>query len=123
MTPQSDEEFVTRIRRRFLLRRRSGLLLLVFGVLLLVGAFCAYWYFEPRFLELTKPISRPTTEPAVLEAANKIAFLLGVKLATFVTAVSLSGVTGCLQGLYLLLGARKERLLLQYHDELKGIEH
>ena len=122
MISQSDEKFIERTRRQFLTRRRWGIVLLVFGALLIGGALWVASYFEAKILDAVSKLD-PTKDSALSEAAENLAFALGFKLGATVIGMAFGGVTACVHGLYLLFGARRERLLLQYHDEIENLKH
>jgi len=95
-------------------------LLIGFGALSVAGALWAASYFEAEVLRLVSQLD-PKRDSALSEAADTLAFALGFKLGATIVGIGLAGVTACVHGLYLLLGARKERLLLQYHDQIERL--
>jgi hypothetical protein len=119
---QSDDKFVERVRGQFLARRRWGIVLLVLGALFIGGALWAASFFEAKVLDIVSRLDS-TKASALSEATDNLAFALGLKIGATITALSLGGVTACVHGLYLLFGARKERLLLRYYDEIEGLKH
>jgi hypothetical protein len=117
---QADEEFVNRIRRQFSNRRRTGALLVGFGALFVAGALWTASYFEAEVLRLVSQLDLKRGS-VLSDAADTLAFALGFKFGATTVGIGLAGVAACVHGLYLLLGARKERLLLQYHDQIEGL--
>ena len=122
MFSQTDDTYVEGIRRQFLNRRRWGVVLLIFGALFIGGTLWAISYFEAKVLDILSKLD-PTKASALSEVTDNLAFVLGFKLGATIVGMGLGGVTVCIHGLYLLFGARKERLLLRYYDESRGLKH
>jgi beta-lactamase regulating signal transducer with metallopeptidase domain len=118
---KTDVEFVEALRRRQTWRRRVGLLMIVLGLVAILAVFLAVQHFQEQVLSTTNSISDLDSggDHRLSQAANRLAYSLGFNLGgKFGNLVTWCGII-IGYGVYLIVGDRRERLLLEYEQKAR----
>lgn len=109
-----DDEFLARVRRQYESRKKWAALYIGTAVLMAIGGFWLYIHAEEQMRNLLAVfgVAQANDEP-VKQAVDLVAFSLGLKVGTTLTGMALGAGSMLGYGLNLLLGRRKERLLLE----------
>jgi hypothetical protein len=124
----NDNDFVSQIERKFLSRKKTGGLLLVFS-LVMVGAAGYFAYEHGRMLlriaDNISYIGAHSSDEALREEAKKtsaqLLLIQGSRLGFLLCAMITASVQSFARALYLIFGSRKERLLIEYNKRLRAI--
>ena len=124
----NDNEFLAKVERQFLSRKKTGTALLILSLVMIGVAIYIAYDFGDRVVRLADSISRladNSSDEALRQKTKKtsaeLSLILGEKLGFLLCGLIAAGMHSLMQALYLLFGSRKERLLIEYSRRLRGI--
>ena len=123
---QSNEDYINSIKRTHANRKKNGLTGLLLSIIVGVGLFFSYGYFQQEARKEVVTISsyiagtqmNETTVKNIHYATN-YAQEYGTSIGIFIGILSASTLVSFIQSLILIFGGRKESLLIKYYEQTK----
>lgn len=110
-----DDAFIERVRKSHRQRKWMAASCIGFGVVLMAAGLWAGHHFDRQArANMERLMEHTDVEPAV----TSIAVTTGIKIGSALASTAIGGITVFFAGIGLVLGERKDRLLLHYHQEL-----
>ena len=123
---QSDEEYIKTIKRIHAARKKNGYTGLLLSILMGIGAYFMYGYFQEEAGKQIEDISNyiAGTQMDVetvknIHYANHYAQEYGASIGLYIGILSAGTLMSFIQSLILIFGGRKERLLIKYYEHTK----
>jgi hypothetical protein len=114
-----DNEFLAQVKRQYDRRKKLGVLYVGTAVLFVIGAIWFYVYAEEQMRALLDVFGLiQTDDEPIKQAIDLAAFEAGLKVGGTLTGLAIGAGTLLGYGLDLLLGQRKERLLLELSEKI-----
>lgn len=124
----NDDDFVAQIERKFLSRKKTGRLLLIFSLVIIGGAGYFLYNSGGKVLSIADNISYigvNSSDEALREKARnssaEFSLITGVTLGFIFCQIFMAGIHCLMYALYLLFDSRKERLLIEYSKLIPNI--
>ena len=123
---QSNEEYITTLKRTHASRKKNGYTGLVLSVIVGLGIYFMYGYFQQEARKEVETISSyiagmqmDETTVKNIHYATNYAQEYGTAIGLFIGILSASTLMSFIQSLILILGGRKESLLIKYYEQSK----
>lgn len=125
---ESDIKHIERAIKNYKRRKILGAIFMAFSAICCFATISSYFYISTKTTELTNSLLSLHKEGSVLtdsdiellQATNKLTYTLGVKAGSSMSFLAVSTGASFGYSLYFLLGARRERIIMELYDKSKA---